>query len=115
MRQLAQATGWVLLFAIAVVSLVPPGLRPETGVPHKLEHAAIFLLAGFAFGVGYSNGFLRCLLGLTLFTVAIELAQLWIPGRHARFDRHRIGRGVDAGSGQAAGLTKKLLSSAGRV
>jgi VanZ family protein len=103
MRQLAQATGWVLLFAIAVVSLVPPGLRPETGVPHKLEHAAIFLLAGFAFGVGYSNGFLRCLLGLTLFTVAIELAQLWIPGRHARLfdliiDAISIGTGLVVGS-----------------
>jgi VanZ family protein len=92
-----------LLFAIAVVSLVPPGLRPETGVPHKLEHAAIFLIAGFALGVGYSNGLLRCLLGLALFTVAMELAQLWIPGRHARLldliiDAISIGAGVVAGS-----------------
>ena len=55
MRRLAQATGWILLFAIAAVSVVPPELRPDTTLPHALEHAAIYFLAGWAFGVGYSK------------------------------------------------------------
>ena len=49
---------WILLFAIAAVSLVPAELRPEINLPNDLEHAAIFFLAGCAFGVGYPNGFL---------------------------------------------------------
>ena len=35
-------TGWILLFAIAAVSLVPADFRPEINLPNDLEHAAIF-------------------------------------------------------------------------
>jgi hypothetical protein len=72
--------GWILLFAIAAVSLVPAELRPEINLPNDLEHAAIFFLAGCAFGVGYPNGFPGWLLGPAAFTLAIEITQLWIPG-----------------------------------
>jgi VanZ family protein len=84
MRRLAQAIGWALLFAIAVVSFVPPQLRPETTLPHDLEHAAIFFLAGFAFGLGYQDRLMPWLFGLSAFALAIEIIQLGIPGRHAR-------------------------------
>ena len=84
MRRIAQATGWVLLFAIAAISLGPPELRPDTGFPHDLEHAAIWFLAGLSFGLSYPNNFIAWLLGLCAFTLAIEIMQLWIPGRHAR-------------------------------
>jgi VanZ family protein len=85
MRRIAQATGWILLFAIVVVSFAPPELRPETNLPNDLEHAAIFFLAGCAFGVGYANGFLGWLYsGLIGTTAVIEIVQLAIPGRHAR-------------------------------
>jgi VanZ family protein len=39
---------------------------------------------GFAFGGGYSDRRWSLLGGLVLFAGAIELAQLWIPGRHSR-------------------------------
>ena len=86
MRRLTQATGWILLFAIAAVSVVPAELRPITILPHDWEHAAICLIAGCAFGLGYTNGFVAWLVGLSTFTLAIEIAQLWIPGRHARVE-----------------------------
>ena len=75
---------WFLTVAIIVISLVPPSLRPETDVPHDLEHFAIFIATGVAFGVGYSRtpGFVSA--ALLIFAGAIELAQIAVPGRHAR-------------------------------
>jgi VanZ family protein len=82
--QLVQATGWILLLSIAAFSVVPPACRPATILPHVVEHAAIFFLAGCAFGFGYPNGFVAGFAGLSTFTLAVEITQLWIPGRHAR-------------------------------
>ena len=81
-QRLAQASGWILLFAIAAVSVVPAELRPNTALPHDLEHAGIYFLAGCAFGLSYPNRFLAWLVGLSTSTLAIEIAQLWVPGRH---------------------------------
>jgi VanZ family protein len=103
----ARGTGWLLLLTITVLSLVPPTLRPETGVPHDLEHFAIFAAAGLAFGIGYSRRPLGAAIGLVIFAGVIELAQGAVPGRHARLsdfvvDALAMGVGVVAGS-RAAG------------
>ena len=52
-NRLARIVSWLLLAAIVVLSLVPPGLRPVTSASHNFEHAGIFLLTGIAFAVGY--------------------------------------------------------------
>jgi len=80
-----QVAGWTLLFAIVALSLAPQPLRPVTPVPHIAEHATIFFFAGLALGLAYSSRFLEWLLGLSTFTLGIEIAQLWVPGRHARW------------------------------
>jgi VanZ family protein len=75
---------WLLTITIVVLSLVPASLRPETDVPHDLEHFAIFVASGIAFGIGYSRRPGLVALWLVIFAGAVELAQLAIPGRHAR-------------------------------
>ena len=77
-------TAWMLVLIITALSLVPPGLRPETSAPHVLEHAAIFAATGAAFGFGYNQRPYLGLVGLIIFAAVIELAQLAAPGRHAR-------------------------------
>ena len=64
--------------------MLPPGLRPETGAPHGLEHFAIYWATGLAFGLGYERrrGLLAIL--LVVFSGAVELVQLFVPGRHSR-------------------------------
>jgi len=84
LRRLAQTISWILLLGIAALSFVPPTLRPITCLPHIVEHAALYFITGCAFGLSYSNRFFTWLAGLSTFTLAIEIAQLWIPGRHAR-------------------------------
>ena len=80
---LARVSGWSLAAAIVVLSAVPASLRPETGLPHGLEHFAIFWATGLAFALGYSLTLQLATL-LVIFSGAIEILQFFIPGRHAR-------------------------------
>ena len=84
MRLACRIFAWSLAAAIIVLSVVPPSIRPTTQASHGLEHFAIFLITGVAFAAAYPNR-LKTLLGLLiLFCAAIELVQIWVPGRHAR-------------------------------
>jgi len=76
---------WSLAAAIVVLSLVPPNLRPQSGIPHELEHFLIFLATGLAFGLSYDARHGLLAMKLAVFAGAVELAQLFVPGRHARF------------------------------
>jgi len=79
----ARLGGWSLAAAIVVLSVVPTTLRPETGLPHGFEHFAIYWATGVAFAVGYSLTPLLATV-LVVFSGAVEMLQLFIPGRHAR-------------------------------
>src|SRR5690348_13845847 len=81
---ISRLAAWVLVAVIALISLVPPTLRPETGLPNNFEHLGIFAAAGAAFGFGYSHRPNLLMVCLVIFAGAIELAQIFVPGRHAR-------------------------------
>ncbi len=82
--RLARFVGWILALAIIVLSVVPASLRPETGAPHNLEHFTIYFITGIAFGLGYDRRRALMAVLFVLYAGAIEIAQLFIPGRHAR-------------------------------
>jgi VanZ family protein len=84
MQRFFQISAWLLVLAILLLSVVPPSLRPVTDAPHNVEHFAIFLVTGFTFGMGYPYRFGLQAIALIAFTGLIEIAQLWVPGRHAR-------------------------------
>ncbi len=76
--------GWLLLVVIVFLTLSPASYRPVTQVGHDMEHLLIYLMLGIAFGVGYARQWWPVALGLVGFTAAVEFAQLFVPGRHAR-------------------------------
>jgi VanZ family protein len=80
----ARIAAWLLTAAIVILSLVPPSLRPETSAPHSVEHFTIYAAAGFAFGLGYKRRHDLLAVLLVIFSGSIEIAQLFVPGRHAR-------------------------------
>jgi VanZ family protein len=84
LRNINRVVAWLLLLAIVVLSVVPPSSRPTAFVPHNFEHAAIFLAAGISFGTAYRGGERVLSIGAIIFFAAIELTQLYVPGRHAR-------------------------------
>jgi VanZ family protein len=75
---------WSLAAVVVLLSIVPSDLRPETMLPHDVEHAGIFFSTGLAFGLAYdySNGLLAS--SMVAFSAAVEVVQLFVPGRHAR-------------------------------
>jgi VanZ family protein len=81
----ARVLAWSLAGAILVLSVVPPFLRPNTGLPHDMEHFGIFCATGIAFGLSYHRNNLLLPPLLVIFAAGIELLQLAVPGRHARF------------------------------
>src|SRR5690242_142172 len=83
-QTLFRIAGWLCVAAIVMLSLSSPSLRPVTRVPHNLEHLAIFVIAGAALGFGYPGRIARNMALLVIFAGAIELAQIFVPGRHAR-------------------------------
>jgi VanZ family protein len=83
LQKICRASAWLLALAIVVLSLVPPSYRPITQASHNIEHLAIFLTTGFAFSIAYPNRPFAAT-GLVMFCGVIELAQWWVPGRHAQ-------------------------------
>ena len=84
LQRFFQVVAWLLILAIVMLSLGPPSTRPATGAGHNLEHLLIFVAMGAAFGLGYPRRFLLLPVALLAFTGAIEVAQMMVPGRHAR-------------------------------
>src|SRR3978361_2296282 len=77
---------WGPAAGVAFATLGPPGLRPHSNLGQDGEHALAFVLLGVAFGLAYtSNRWLTAILAVSL-TGALELLQLWMPGRHARLE-----------------------------
>ena len=84
MQAYSRALLVALTATIVALSVVPPGWRPVTGVPHALEHVVIFGLAGACLALSFARSWLVLGIVATMFTALVEVAQLWIPGRHAR-------------------------------
>jgi VanZ family protein len=85
LQNLSRAAAWILMTAIVLLTIVPPSLRPITPAPHNVEHAAAFLLAGLMFAFGYRGRELLLSITALLFCAGLEIGQLFVPGRHARF------------------------------
>jgi VanZ family protein len=75
---------WLLLAVIVVLTLAPPGFRPQTPVSHTIEHAGIFLVTGIALGSGYGRRAALLYIAAIVFCAGLEIAQVFDPGRHAR-------------------------------
>src|SRR5262249_43095638 len=102
-QNLARTVAWLVLAVIIVLSLVPPGARPTTFVPHQFENAGIFFVDGGAVGIAYRGYQWLSSTWAVIFCAGIELAQLMIPGRHARLsdfvvDATAVCIGILAGS-----------------
>lgn len=74
---------WLLLGAIAVVTLAPIGWRPDTGISAQIERFLAFAVAGFVFGLAYPRRRWLVLAAIAGAAVGFELLQLLAYTRHA--------------------------------
>jgi VanZ family protein len=71
---------------IGVLSLIPGTLRPDTGAPGKLEHLVAYMGAAALVALGSRTPSERWQgLWLVPLAGALEIAQIFVPGRHSRF------------------------------
>lgn len=84
-KRAAQLVGSLAVIIIAVLSLVPGSMRPHTGAPGKFEHIAAYLLTAGTLTLGYGTSRYPAIIALLLsiYSAALEIAQLQISGRHA--------------------------------
>jgi hypothetical protein len=98
---------WAAISAIAILSLVPGELRPQTGASHYFEHFIAYSLAATALTLVYRDriGPIGLLLGIVLYAGTLETVQLWVPGRAARLSDFGL-----SSLGGLAGISLALLA-----
>ncbi len=76
---------WLLTAAVTFATLGPARLRPHSELGQDGEHALAFVLVGLAFGLAYTR-YRLLTAGIAVVLIGVlELLQLWMPGRHARW------------------------------
>lgn len=78
-----QIGAWLLLAAIAVVTLAPIGWRPETALSAQVERFVAFGLIGLVFSLAYPRRLWLVALMILGAAIGLELAQLLVQTRHA--------------------------------
>jgi VanZ family protein len=76
---------WLLTAAVTFATLGPPQYRPHSPLGQDGEHALAFVLVGLAFGLAYPRRRLLTACIAVVLIGVLELLQLWMPGRHARW------------------------------
>jgi len=82
--RLLPVLAWLLLAAVAFVTLAPIGFRPVSGFSPNLERFATFGLLGFVFALAYPRRVWLILAIVIASAVAFEALQLMAHGRHGR-------------------------------
>ncbi len=105
---------WLLTAAVTFATLGPPQYRPHLGLSQDGEHALAFVLVGLAFGLAYPKSRLLTAGIAVLFIGMLELLQLWMPGRHARWEDFVVDA-LAACAGIAAAAVLDWLASRPRL
>jgi VanZ family protein len=86
MTLILRIIAWLLTAAVTFATLGPARLRPHSDLGQDGEHALAFVLVGLAFGLAYTRHRLLTA-GIAVILIGVlEMLQLWMPGRHARWE-----------------------------
>jgi len=83
LRAMMRALAWLLVAVITALTLVPPTLRPVSGLPHAVEHVLVFFAVGAALALVYPRHIYALAVSCVSFAAILELLQKTRPGRHA--------------------------------
>lgn len=82
---LLRFVAWLLAAAVTFVTLGPRDVRPHPVFGQHADHALAFLLVGIVFGLAYPQRRWTASVVAVALIGLLEIMQLWVPGRHARF------------------------------
>ncbi|WP_245260998.1 VanZ family protein [Chelativorans sp. J32] len=79
------AAPFLILAIILYATLSPLNMRPRTQFPVHFEHFAAFAVLGALYAIAFPRRILLVLLAVVLAAAGLELLQLTLSDRHARF------------------------------
>jgi VanZ family protein len=100
----------ILIAAVVFATLGPPRYRPHSPLGQDGEHALAFVLVGLAIGLSFKQRRLLVAAVSVLLIGALEIMQLWAPGRHARVEDFLVDA-VAACAGLAAAVAIEWLAA----
>ena len=80
-RRLLRIAFYAAAALVAAVSLVPSTTLPPTSIGDKMEHVIAYAVLGLFGAASSERGIMRVILGLAAFGLAIEVLQIFSPGR----------------------------------
>jgi hypothetical protein len=83
-QSLIRVAAWTCLAVIALITVGPIGLRPETGLSPQIERFVAFAIVGALFAAAYPRYILFAAIVVLGAAVILELLQLLAPSRHGR-------------------------------
>lgn len=81
---LLQIAAWLLILAIAFVTLSPSGLRPHSGYSAGLERFTAYLFLGVLLALAYPRRLWQVALVIVVAAVGLEVLQALVATRHMR-------------------------------
>jgi hypothetical protein len=82
--KLLRLASWMCVVLLAVLSLVPGDMLVRTGAPGIAEHVIAYGATAALFTLAYpAVGRIQLMLWLVGYAAVLEIAQAYVPGRHA--------------------------------
>lgn len=106
--RLIPVLAWLLLAAVAFVTLAPIGLRPNSGFSPSIERFAAFAAVGLLFALAYPRQLWLIIVLVLGAAIALEALQLVSASRHGRLFDLAV-KLAGGGLGIAAGVAARRL------
>ena len=84
-RLVIRRAAWLSILIVLLVTLVPIGLRPATGLSPNIERFCAMAAVGALFALAYPRRFWLIVLTLSLTAAIVEPLQSLAAGRHPSF------------------------------
>ena len=84
-RLLIRRAAWLSILIVLLVTLVPIGWRPASGLSPNIERFCVMAMVGALFAAAYPRRFWLIVLTLSLTAAAFEPLQFMAAGRHPSF------------------------------
>ena len=114
LRLFIRRAAWLSILVVVLVTLVPIGWRPATGLSPNIERFCVMAVVGALFAAAYPRRFWLIVLTLSLTAAMVEPLQSLAAGRHPSFrdvEYKALGAVIGAVLGYAAALAAGALSS----
>jgi len=113
-RLLVRRAAWLSILLVLLVTLVPIGWRPATGLSPNIERFCVMAAVGALFAAAYPRRFWLVVLTLSLTAAMVEPLQSLAAGRHPSFrdvEYKSLGATLGAVLGYAAAFAAGALNS----